>query len=161
MYIYMTLDFRNLTSTYRYTWFTLDLLYKTYIYTNSFNVLTCTSVFQEKIIYFVKFFLQDFIRAAMTCINYFYQGGANSYLDLYTRISYLHTALRHMQSYLDPSEWGSVRRPTMSEESNFSTSGQSSDPVRLTQSPEDVSRSAFLIYDHLNFWCRETYMLGI
>lgn len=93
----------------------------------------------------------------MTCINYFYQGGANSYLDLYTRIGYLHTALRHMQSYLDPSEWGSVKRPTMSEESNFSTSGQSSDPVRLTQSPEEVSRSVFLVYVHLNFECRETY----
>lgn len=103
------------------------------------------------------FYVQDFIRAAMTCINYFYQGGANSYLDLYTRISYLHTALRHMQSYLDPSEWGSVKRPTMSEESNFSTSGQSSDPVRLTQSPEEVSRSVFLVYVHLNFECRETY----
>lgn len=115
--------------------------------------------FSGKKSYYISFnfLLKDFIRAAMTCINYFYQGGANSYLDLYTRISYLHTALRHMQSYLDPSEWGSVRRPTMSEESNFSTSGQSSDPVRLTQSPEDASRSAFLIYDHLNFWCRETY----
>ncbi|XP_062609221.1 zinc finger FYVE domain-containing protein 26-like [Saccostrea cucullata] len=92
------------------------------------------------VLYEFQIFMKDYIRAAMTCINYFYQEGANSYLDLYTRISYLHTALRHMQSYLDPSEWGSVRRPTISEESKFSSTGQSSDPVRLIQSPEEVSR---------------------
>ena len=93
------------------------------------------------VLFFHIFFSQDFIRAAMTCINFFYQEGANSYLDLYTRIGNLHTALRHMQSYLDPSEWGSVRRSgSMNQESKFSSSGQSADPVRLTQSPEDVSR---------------------
>lgn len=43
IYMYMTLDFRNFkTSTY--TWLTLELLNKTYIYTSSFIVFTYTSV---------------------------------------------------------------------------------------------------------------------
>lgn len=77
------------------------------------------------IIYYIlfNFFLQDFIRVVMICINYFYQGGVNSYLDLYIRISYFYIVFRYMQFYFDFSEWGSVKRFIMLEEFNFSILG--------------------------------------
>lgn len=60
------------------------------------------------------FIFQDFIRAAMTCINHFYHEGAQSYLDLAGRLQFLFIAQEHMQAYLDPQKWGAVRHPLVS-----------------------------------------------
>ena len=57
---------------------------------------------------------QDFLRAAMTCITHFYQQGAQSYLDLASRLQFLFIAQEHMQAFLDPVKWGAVRHPAVS-----------------------------------------------
>ena len=56
-------------------------------------------------------YFQDFIRAAMTCITYFYEKGAYSYPDLNSNIHHLYDAKKHMESYLDDSQWDNIVRP--------------------------------------------------
>ncbi|GFO26040.1 Zinc finger fyve domain-containing protein 26 [Plakobranchus ocellatus] len=75
---------------------------------------TCKHLLKKKYfytLYQVQIFMKDYIRAAMTCISHFYQRGASSYLDLSGRMQYLLTAQQHLQAYLDPGQWGSVRHP--------------------------------------------------
>lgn len=63
------------------------------------------------ILYNVQLLMKDFLRAAMTCITHFYQHGAQTYLNLAGRLEFLFVAQEHMQAYLDPQRWGSVRHP--------------------------------------------------
>ncbi|XP_076098495.1 uncharacterized protein LOC143068375 isoform X2 [Mytilus galloprovincialis] len=75
---------------------------------------TCKYLLKQKlhyILYEFQLVMKDFVRAAMTCITCFYQRGAESYIDLAERISFLYKAHNHLQSYMDPSQWGSVSRP--------------------------------------------------
>ncbi|XP_069118425.1 uncharacterized protein [Argopecten irradians] len=98
-------------------------------------------------LYQFQIFMKDFIRAAMTCITYFYQKGAHSYLDLFKRVNYLYQAHQHLQAYLDPSQWGSISRPI------FRTDNPSVDwdkrptdtSIRLIQTPEEVSRHLVMV----------------
>ena len=86
---------------------------------------------------------QDFVRAAMTCVTFFYQLGAESYLDLADKISFLYKANQHLQSYMDPSQWGSVSRPLSSPPQTGSwerSSRTSQESVRLIQSEEEVGK---------------------
>jgi len=78
----------------------------------------------------------------MTCITYFYLSGAQSYLDLSGRINFLYQAYQHLQAYLDPSQWGSVRCPHADHQpSGKNTSKSSTESViRLIQSPEEVTK---------------------
>ncbi|XP_035827727.1 zinc finger FYVE domain-containing protein 26 [Aplysia californica] len=75
---------------------------------------TCKHLLRQKYfhsLYQVQLFMKDYIRASMTCVSYFYQRGARTYLDLCGRLQFLFTAQQHLQAYLDPSQWGSVRHP--------------------------------------------------
>ncbi|OWF55424.1 Zinc finger FYVE domain-containing protein 26 [Mizuhopecten yessoensis] len=98
-------------------------------------------------LYQFQLFMKDFIRAAMTCITYFYQKGAQSYLDLSGKVNYLYKAHQHLQAYLDPSQWGSISRP------QFQTDNHSVNwdkrpaeaSIRLIQTPEEVSRHLMMV----------------
>ena len=79
----------------------------------------------------------------MTCVTFFYQLGAESYLDLADKISFLYKANQHLQSYMDPSQWGSVSRPLSSPPQTGSwerSSRTSQESVRLIQSEEEVGK---------------------
>lgn len=79
----------------------------------------------------------------MTCVTFFYQLGAESYLDLADRISFLYKAYQHLQSYMDPSQWGSVSRPVPSPHQAGSwerSSRTSQESVRLIQSEEEIGK---------------------
>lgn len=87
---------------------------------------------------------QDYIRAALNCITYFYQRGARTYLDLSGRVKYLFEAQKHLDAYLDPSKWGSVPPPSYSSSSPKPSwsDGHSleSSSARLTQTPQEVKK---------------------
>lgn len=90
----------------------------------------------------------------MTCITCFYLRGAQSYLDLAGRIHFLHKAYQHMQAYLDPSQWGSVKRtpPSPSVAKNMPDWGKSGKnsaetAVRLVQSEVEVGKWVVMIVD--------------
>ncbi|CAG5123692.1 unnamed protein product, partial [Candidula unifasciata] len=80
----------------------------------AYLMATCKHLLKQKYfntLYHVQLFMKDYIRAAMTCITHFYQRGATSYLDLSGRLQFLFTAQHHLEAYLDPGQWGSVRHP--------------------------------------------------
>lgn len=88
----------------------------------------------------------------MTCITCFYQRGAESYLDLADRISYLYKAHQHLQSYLDPSQWGSVSRP-YPQTGSWGKSGETNtDAGVLVQSEEQVGRYTIFNPSHHKKW---------
>lgn len=103
------------------------------------------------VLYNLQIFMKDFLRAAMTCINHFYQQGAQSYLDLASRLQFLFIAQEHMQAFLDPLKWGAVRHPTVSPITP--PAGESPPRVQTTQqmgsqmcmSKEDITRNLRLI----------------
>lgn len=51
---------------------------------------------QLHILYEVQLIMQDFVRAAATCIR-LYQRYSSSYAELVVRAPYLHKALRHLE----------------------------------------------------------------
>ena len=95
--------------------------------------------------YYSNSVFQDFIRAGVTCYTYFYQQGAQSYIDLARKIQYLFTAQQHMQAYLDPAQWGNVQHPLTVPQRQVSWErGSKGDSVsvRLVKDAEEVKRYA-------------------
>ncbi|KAL8592594.1 hypothetical protein ACOMHN_026524 [Nucella lapillus] len=106
------------------------------------------------VLYNLQIFMKDFLRAAMTCINHFYQQGAQSYLDLAGRLQFLFIAQEHMQAFLDPVKWGAVRHPSVTPITPpLSSAGDSSPRLSAVQSAasqmvmskEDITRNLRLI----------------
>ncbi|KAL4238418.1 hypothetical protein ACF0H5_003126 [Mactra antiquata] len=116
---------------------------------NTYLTASCRYLLKQRlhhVLYEFQLFMKDFIRAGMSCFTYFYQEGAQNYLDLSRRINHLFTAQQHMQAYLDPTHWGNVQHPLSysttqkpgSWDSNTTKRDQIS--VRLVKASEDVSR---------------------
>ncbi|BFZ12118.1 hypothetical protein BsWGS_15157 [Bradybaena similaris] len=116
----------------------------------AYLMATCKHLLKQKYfntLYHMQIFMKDYIRAAMTCITHFYQRGATSYLDLIGRLQFLITAQHHLEAYLDPGQWGSVRHPlaasapptTHKQAPNWDKQLPESS-ARMTLSPEEVKK---------------------
>ncbi|XP_067681511.1 uncharacterized protein [Haliotis asinina] len=112
---------------------------------NPYLTATCKYLLKHKLLnalHQVQLFMKDYIRAAMTCITHFYQRGAQSYLDLAGRLQFLFLAQQHMQAFLDPSKWDSVRHPNSSPSIRKGPdwSGHTESAVRLVLTPDEVTK---------------------
>ncbi|KAK6181134.1 hypothetical protein SNE40_009062 [Patella caerulea] len=112
---------------------------------NNYLTATCRYLLKQRLhhaLYQIQIFMKDYLRAAMTCISHFYQQGCQSYLDLAKRIQYLFTAQQHMNAYLDPSKWGSVKHPfNSSTKKGVDWRGSPPEnPVRLSLTTEEVNK---------------------
>ncbi|XP_076441937.1 uncharacterized protein LOC143280973 isoform X2 [Babylonia areolata] len=103
------------------------------------------------VLYNLQIFMKDFLRAAMTCINHFYQHGAHSYLDLAKRLQFLFIAQEHMQAFLDPLKWGAVRHPSVSPpspiggDSPLRSQAAQQAAAQMCMSKEDIARNIRVI----------------
>lgn len=77
---------------------------------------------------------QDFIRAAMSCIQLFYLSKAKTYATLAERSNHLTKALDHYQSYLNPLKWDRIPRPKSFQQ------GPSNSSVRMALTDSEVHR---------------------
>ncbi|XP_046355808.2 zinc finger FYVE domain-containing protein 26-like isoform X1 [Haliotis rufescens] len=113
---------------------------------NPYLTATCKYLLKHKLVnalHQVQLFMKDYIRAAMTCITHFYQRRAQSYVDLAGRLQFLFMAQQHMQAFLDPSKWDSVRHPNSSPSIRKGPdwSGHSTESaVRLVLTPDEVTK---------------------
>lgn len=113
---------------------------------NNYLTASCRYFVKNKlhhVLYEFQLFMKDYIRAGITCYTYFYQQGAQSYIDLARRIQYLFTAQQHMQAYLDPAQWGNVQHPLTVTQRQISwerSSKSDAVSVRLVKTPEEVKR---------------------
>ncbi|ESP02327.1 hypothetical protein LOTGIDRAFT_238051 [Lottia gigantea] len=113
---------------------------------NNYLTATCRYLLKQHYhhaLYQIQIFMKDYLRAAMTCITHFYQQGCQSYLDLNKHIQYLFTAQQHMQAYLDPSKWGSVKHPFNSTSGKKGVDWGKSTPentVRLSLTTDEVNK---------------------
>ncbi|GAB1601368.1 finger FYVE domain-containing 26-like [Argonauta hians] len=125
---------------------------------NSYFTSACRYLVNHKlyhVLYEVQLFMKDFIRASMTCTRYFYLGSGQSYSDLSTGIQCLYEAEKHLHSYLEPAQWGSVPMPHFLLDVSPSTAPQknssvmSSDmeetAVRLIKVPSEVQKQILRI----------------
>ena len=90
-----------------------------------------------------RHFPQDFIRAAMTCISYFYQKGAMGYADLFQRIQHLLDAKQHLEMFLDQRQWGASSRGVTNRRPGWSAASTSSS-ARMMMTPGEVNKYVFL-----------------
>ncbi|XP_052767439.1 zinc finger FYVE domain-containing protein 26-like isoform X2 [Mya arenaria] len=110
---------------------------------NPYMTASCRYFVRNKlhhVLYGFQIFMKDFLRAGMTCFTFFYQEGAQSYLDLAHRINYLFTAQQHMQAYMDPAHWGNVQHPLSTKQGTGKDKKAESASVRLVKGHEDVSK---------------------
>ncbi|XP_066585394.1 uncharacterized protein Sptz isoform X2 [Prorops nasuta] len=92
-------------------------------------------------LYQLQIFMQDYIRAAMTCIR-FYINNANSYADLCSRADFLINAQKHLESELHIEHLSRKRRKSV-----VSTSG-SQVSFKMEMEPSEIDK-------HINTICRQ------
>jgi len=80
------------------------------------------------------------MRAAMTCISYFYQKGATDYPTLSLRLPHLANAKHHLEAYLDNRQWEDhatpLRHPSWGNISQPAAMGS----FRMIMTPGEVTK---------------------